>query len=236
MNPTAIWQCLSSLVSTVYSSIGSIVRAFSPTSSVARVICSHGKMFRVWCREVSANGEDKPLRAKSEDEENLLIFRKAPERVAWLNSTWRDGSRWYLQSLHCCLPTSCLQCAHDVRRHDIMSTYQLPRWVTHRFTMTEDKLMQNGWREDTSCLLPHRCWTTFGRTLWGHPNHPRQRKAWQDSMEAMAAMACSRCLLADPVIGCQCDRVATQVIYTWTWRADDVSRLVGERFRNISDC
>ena len=126
-----------------------------------------------------------------------------------------DGSRWYLQSLHCCLPTSCLQCAHDVRRHDIMSTYQLPRWVTHRFTMTEDKLMQNGWREDTSCLLPHRCWTTFGRTLWGHPNHPRQRKAWQDSMEAMAAMACSRCLLADPVIGCQCDRVATQVIYTW---------------------
>ena len=60
-------------MSTVYSSIGSIVRAFSPTSSVARVICSHGKMFRVWCREVSANGEDKPLRAKSEDEENAHV-------------------------------------------------------------------------------------------------------------------------------------------------------------------
>ena len=63
--PTTIWQC-SSLVSTVYSSIE---HAFSPTSSVARVICSHGKMFQVWCREVAARGEDKPLRAKSEDEE-----------------------------------------------------------------------------------------------------------------------------------------------------------------------
>ena len=163
-------------------------------------------MFRVWCREVSANGEDKPLRAKSEDEENLLIFRKAPERVAWFELHLKRREQVVLAIFALLLaylvPTVCSRC-EKAWHHEHISASEMSHTQIYddRRQIDAKWLARRHFMSFASPLLDN-----VRRTLWGHPNHPRQRKAWQDSMEAMAAMACSRCLLADPVIGCQCDR------------------------------